>query len=96
MQPPILVTGALAWKAGHTAIRSGAFHFCQTADDLAYQDLQRYAATQAEHYLAEQAHRFTIAPEHRTRLFAVYVRAFCNGAFDEAMEHDETAGPSET
>ena len=86
MQPTILTTGAHAWKAGHTAIREGAFRFHQTAEDEAFNDLKRYAAERATTYLTSLGARFTIAPDLRSTLFAVYVRAFCNGAFDEVME----------
>ena len=86
MQLPILATGAIAWKAGHAAIQTGAFRFQQTGADQAYSELRHYAAQQARTHIAQLKGQFEFTPHQQVQLFATYVHAFLNGALDEAAQ----------
>jgi hypothetical protein len=89
MQPPILATGAFAWKAGHEAIRTGAFRFRQTYEDRAYIELKYYAAQQAHRHIDQMKRQFDLTPSQWLQVFRTFVRAFANGAFDEAAQQGE-------
>jgi hypothetical protein len=85
-------TAATAWKDGHEAARTGALKRVQGQDGNPETALKTYAVEQAKRHMEETVQRLNLTPAQGVRLFAIYVRIFMNGVFDQAAQQANQAG----
>lgn len=77
--------GKSAWRSGRIAIQLQEFIFVQTAEDIAYAELKRYAIEQAHKSLDLLENRYSLTPTQYAHLIRMYVHAYVNGALDELI-----------
>jgi hypothetical protein len=79
-------TAAAAWQDGQEAVRTGALKRLQSQDVNSETALKTYAAEQAKRHMDEAVQRLNLTPAQGVCLFAIYVRIFINGVFDQAAK----------
>ena len=64
----------------------------QSQDVISETALKTYAAEQAKRHMDETVQRLNLTPAQGVRIFAIYVRIFINGVFDQAAKQADQAG----
>ncbi|MGZ3637560.1 MAG: hypothetical protein ACXVCX_06935 [Ktedonobacterales bacterium] len=81
-----LAAGAVGWKAGHEAVRSGALILDERDETACNERLAAYAAEQARAYMAQMVTAHGLTPAEGVGIWRVYMRAFMRGALDQALD----------